>query len=256
MHARLRFHAALSGGYMAIDSVVGTGIQTQQTVDRPSSGKLKSVIDTLISKSTRPVDAVEQQSTASKLQSRESGFKQASADLAEASSLVQTAREGAREIRDAFEDLRSKKTDLPQTQEMVDRIVKETSFEDKPLLDGSLKVSLEETLSGTGGSENDITLAVDDLSAERLLKDDKPETVDRAVRTVEKVIVDTETFQQAVGIVAASVDTAAANQQAAQSELQESDFDNGTLKDVQQNPSIAVAAQSNQLNPALVKLVN
>jgi flagellin-like hook-associated protein FlgL len=67
-------------------------------------------------------------------------------------------------------------------------------------------------------------------------------------------------FQQSVDFASATVDSAGFNQQAAMSNLSDTDFADASsqlsLANVQQNSVIALAAQGNLLNPALLKLVS
>jgi flagellin-like hook-associated protein FlgL len=242
---------------MDITSVALGGVQPQQNAPRNSSAKLRSVVDALISNKSDQVLA--QQTTASRLQAREVGFKQASGSLARVSTLAQTAGEGEKNIRVELEKLRTASgDDVKKSVETIDRIAKSTSFEGKPLLDGTHeKVSLEEALSGTAGGKDDITLSLPNLSAKALVGDTpSPEKIDEAIKTVDKAVADAGDFEKAVDVIAASIDTAAANQQAAQSDLKDTDLDSNALKDVKESPAKAVIAQGNQLNPALVKLVN
>jgi flagellin-like hook-associated protein FlgL len=244
---------------MTINPVVGTGIQPQQNATERSA-KLRSVVDTFIGTGARVSDDVQtQQTKASRLQAADAGLKQASAGLARASALAQTVSEGAKKIRPELEKLRTAQSgDTKKITDTIDHIASNTTFEGKKVLDGSQKISLEETLTRKSGGTNDITLSVPDHSAKGLGVDKAPtpEKVDQAIKTVDKTVADTQDFTKAADVIAASIDTVAANRHAASSDLQEKDFSSNSPKDVHDNPAVAIAAQSNQLSPALMKLVN
>lgn len=276
---------------MDITSILGLN-SNQQNVQRAGSGKLQAVIDTIVSnkRASQAADDVASISTATRLQSDESGLKQVSVQLAEASSLTQVAADGLDSIENALETLQalaSKAADpsvddaaraalneqFQKAVKTIDDAVSNTSFDGKPLLDGALSgeasLSLEETLTGSKGNTDDITLSIGDLSSTALLGEDTPslanvESAQSALTIVNsalKQVVGTseaiQGFQEAANIVAAYVDSVTANQQAAQSVLQDADFtqQGNALANIQGNTNKAIAAQGNLLNPALLNLV-
>lgn len=276
---------------MDITSILGLN-SNQQNVQRAGSGKLQAVIDTIVSnkRASQATDDVASISTATRLQSDESGLKQISVQLAEASSLTQVAADGLENIEGSLgtlQSLASKATDpalddaaraalsaqFQEAAKAIDDAVSNTSFNGKPLLDGALSgdasLSLEETLTGSKGNTDDITLSIDDVSSTTLLGEKTPslENVESAqsaltiVNSALKQVVGTseaiQGFQEAANIVAAYVDSVTANQQAAQSVLQDADFtqEGNALANIQGNTNKAVAAQGNLLNPALLNLV-
>ncbi len=240
---------------MDVTSVVG-GSQPQRNnnVERNAPSRIRAAVDTIV----RAADSVlAGQSTASRLQARETGFRQAASNLARASTLAQTAEDGVRQIRDEVRRLRSGEDEPRRIRDNIDRIARETAFETRPLLNGSREeISLEKTLSGTGGSKDDVTLRLPDLSSRRLLGDEPTrERVDEALRTVDNVAANIDDFKKSADIIAASLDTVVANQRASQSELREDDFERNPLREIRENREAAVGAQA-KIPPALVKLVN
>lgn len=242
---------------MDVTSITG-GIQPQKNngVERNAPARLREVVDRIARESDK---VLEGQSTAARLQARETGFRQVSVNLARAGTLAQRADEGVRQIRDEVEKLRTADDgETRRVRDNVDRIARETTFESRPLLDGSReKISLEETISGSGGSKDDVTLSLPDLSSRSLLDEpSRPVRVDDALRRLDGVSSGIDDFRKSVEIVSASIQTVAANQQAAQSELRDSDFDIDPLREIRENREAAIGAQARNINPALVKLVS
>jgi flagellin-like hook-associated protein FlgL len=242
--------------HMDVTSIVG-GSQPQRNnnVERNAPSRIRAVVDTIVRTADR---VLENQSTASRLQAREAGFRQAAANLARVNTLVQTAEGGVDQIRSDLRRLRNADDDESRRiRDNIDRAARETRFEGEPLLDGSRReVSLEETLSGTRESRDDVTLRLPDLSSRRLLGDGPArERVDEALRTVDDVGSELREFRKSVEVVAASIETVTANRQASQAELLDSDFERDSLRTIRENSKEAVGAQA-KVPPELVKLVN
>jgi flagellin-like hook-associated protein FlgL len=247
---------------MDVPSVTVGGIQSHKTntAERNEHSRLRAVVDTI----ARAADKIlPGQSTASRLQARETGFRQAANNLARVSALAQSAEDGVRQIRGEVEKLRSAGgDDVKKIRDNIDRVTTTTTFEGKKLLDGSHgKISLEETLSvGTGGSKNDVTLPLPDLTSRALVgaptpERPAPEKIDQALRTVDTAAEQVRNFRRAADVVTVSLHTAAVNQQAAQAELQPKDFESTPLREIRENHKAAIDAQA-RISQAVVRLVN
>jgi flagellin-like hook-associated protein FlgL len=284
---------------MEITPIAVSGSQQRNDVDKKedkkdierSGAKLQTVLDQLATRSIeRATDNVAKIPVAQQLQAKESGFKQISKKLVQASSLAQAARDGVQQVSDRLDRLQSlateaSKPDVPVArrgelvQEFqtnlreIDAVAKEIAFEKRPLLDGSVsgedKLSLDAIVTGGKSEVGDITLTIPDLSTTTLLREPRPDlsNPDAAIRTtqavetarseVNKISAEVETFRQASDIVAAYVDSAAANQQASESVLQGNELEQDSIVSLlQKNVEKATAAQGNRLSPTLVKLVS
>lgn len=275
-----------------VTPISGIGSTTQATAIDKANAKLQAAVASLASgnRITQASDDVASLSVASQLQSETSGLKQASTNLAQAGSLTQVADGGAEQIQKILTSLQNlaqqansptltadNRADLNKQfqsiADTIDKITNSTTFGGKPLLDGSVsgdnKISLDQLL-GTENTGSD--LSVDNLSASSLFGGQQLNlsTADGAANAfavvgdaLNKIVsarADIGSFQSAVNFAAANVDSAIVNQEAARSTLEDTDFatasTNKSLADIQRNASIAVAAQTNKLTPALLKLVS
>ena len=271
---------------MSINTISAlTGTPQQQGI-KNASAKLLAAITSIVS-GTKSAD-VANVSIASQLQSQTNGLKQLASNLAQGSSLAQVADGGAEQIANVLTQLQSlaQTAQLPtsnsdtrsqlnqqfkQLLDQVDQIATTTSFNGKSLLDGSLSennaLSLDTILSGSGGGDS---LSISSLTSGSLLgqgltissADSAGQSltaISNALSQITGVRADIGAFQQTLDLAQASVSTAVANQEAAQSNLTETDFasasTNSTLADIQQNASIALAAQTNRLSPAILQLI-
>lgn len=272
---------------MTINSLSGVGgLQQSQNV-RNASTKLQAAISSIVS--GQASTDVANVSIATQLQSKTATLKQASGNLAQATSLTQVADGGASQIESALSQLQSlaqqansptlssaNRSDLNQQFNQllgtVDQLASGTSFNGKTLLDGSLSgggsLSLD-SLLGSGSSGND-TLAIGDLSTTSLLPGSSDlltadnasqalSSINNALNEVTGTRASIGSFQQTLGFASANIDSAINNQEAASSTLSEADLAAGSTQkvqdEVQQNASIALLAQGNNLSPALLKLV-
>jgi len=269
-----------------------SGISSQQTSQSVSnaSSKLQAAIASIISNNISASDNVAEVSTASQLQSQTSALKQVSNNLVQGLSLSQVASDGVGQIADALTQLQTlvlqaqspalnqdnRKQISQQIQQLsnrIDDIASGTSFNGQNLLDGSISgaqaISLSNLLDDSGDNNGDLSLP--SLSSNALFGGQGLDvsTPDSASQSANKIadalnqVANAQSaigaFQQLVNYAAANVDSALANQQAAQSNIQDSDFaaanTNDALATFQQSASIALAAQSNRLSPALLQLV-
>lgn len=275
---------------------IGSSVLQQQIIER-SGDKLQKVISGLLSgrRLNKASDDVAALSLAAQLQSQVSGLKQVSTNLARAVSLTQVADGGLEQVQTGLQQLQALASQAQnsslsaeareqlnvQFQQLateIDRIARDTSFNNRPLLDGSLTsdntISLESILSPTGTSEDGggTALVIGDVSTDRLFNGESLSlssvdgatqafaVVGEALKTVVGERTRVGAFQQAVGFLAANVDSAVINQQAAQAVLQDTDFAEAStqfsLADIQRKASIAIAAQGNNLRPNLLSLIS
>jgi len=268
------------------------GSQSQQNTQK-ANNRLQAAIAQLVSGSriNRAADDVAALSIATQLQSEVSSLKQASGNIAQASSLAQVADGGISQVREALDKIRSvaqqasAPTTSPQSREAlnrqvqelvqeIDRIAKNTTFNGKSLLDGGLSgnnaLSLTNLL-GAGEAADSETFTVENLTARSLLGDEGIDVstaqsagaglqkLDAASQRVDRARAQTGSFLQTLNYAAANIDSAVANQEAARSILQDSDFaaaaTESSLANILRNAQIAVQAQGNRLQPNVLKLI-
>ena len=262
------------------------GIQAQQSVGNADT-KLRAAIANIVS--GKRSDDVANVAIASQLQSVTSGLRQASGNLALGSSLSQVADGGISQIETALNQLQSLaqqarspalndanrqqlNQQFQQTLTSINQIAQGTSFNGKPLLDGSLSgdnaLSLDSLL---GSSDSTLSsLSISSLTSSSLLGSSinilSADSAGQALASISSALSQTTAtrtnigaFQQSVNFASANIDSAITNQEAAQANLTDSDLGiestNNSLADVQRNASIALAAQGNRLAPQLLQLV-
>lgn len=272
-------------------NIIGGVLGNQQPNIQRTSDKVQAVIATLIGGSNSAAGGdVAKLSIAAQLQSSLSGLKQLSENLAQAVSLAQIASSGVQQIQDGLGQLQSlaKQAANPnlndgernalnqQFQQVVgsiDNLVQGTSFNGQPLLNGNLTgdnvVTIDQVL-GDNGNDGAVlsiaSLATKDLFGGQSLNissADGAKAADQiltaALSQVGQAGATVASFQQNVNYAAATVDSASFNQEAAISNLSDTDFANAasqlSLANIQQNLSTALAAQGNLLNPALLNLI-
>ena len=277
---------------VTLDSLAGlSSTQSQQNLHRANQ-KVQTAINSLVTGTkNRAGDAVAELATATRLQTQIAGLRQISNNLAQSSSLAQVADAGAEQIQERLLQLQSLATQAnsPVLNEAnrkalndqfkqgladIDRIAQNTSFNGRKLLDGSLSgdnaLSLNASL-GIEPGDGDEALSIEAQTPEKLFSGQKPDllSADNAARAFETVgaalnkVIGTRSevgsFQKSVDFAAASIASAVANQEAAQSILSDADFAETStgfsLANIQRNATIALAAQGNRLNPALVGLL-
>jgi len=276
---------------MNINSISGlAGLQQQQDLQK-SNAKLGAAIAALASgnRLTSASTDISSLSVASQLQSAVSGLKQASGNIAQASSLAQVAGGGISQLQEITQQLQTlalqakspvlndnNRKDLneqfQQLVKQIDSVVSNTNFNGKKLLNGDLKgsgsISLGSILSTD--TTDSAVLSIADLSSESLfggaLDLSAPAGADNALSAISGALdkltsanADVGSFLQSADYAAANIETAIANQDAARSTLQDTDFaEAASLQSratLQQNAAIAVAAQSNRLTPAILQLI-
>lgn len=271
---------------MTVSSLSALNSTQQQQAVRNASAKLQAAIASIVS--GKRSDDIAALSIAAQLQSQTSGLKQIASNIAQASSLSQVAEGGVQQIHGALEQLRTlaqaakspvltaenRKQLNDQFQQLtkaIDGIAKATSFNSKSLLDGALSgdngLSLDTLLSGSGGSTD---LSIGALTSSSLLggsldilsvdsADDALTAITAALGKTTSTRVDIGSFLQTLDFAGANLDTAIANQEAAQSTLTDTDFASAStglsLANLQQNAAIALAAQGNKLSPVLLQLI-
>jgi flagellin len=277
---------------MNISSLSGLSGLQQQNIQK-SASKLSAAIAALVSGSKlAPTGSdVASLSVASQLQSSVSSLRQASASLAQISSLAQVAGSGVAQLQNVAEQLQSlaqqaaspvlnddgrKALDeeFKQLVQQIDNVVSNTKFNDKELLNGDLSGAGALSLAGVFPMEGSDTgsLSIENLSAADLLEGNALDlstqesassafaVIGAALGKINSASANTGSFLQAVDYAAASIDSAAFNQEAARSVLQDADFTEAASQQSQaalkQNAALAIAAQGNRLTPALLQLVS
>jgi flagellin len=270
---------------MTIDSLSGvSGFQRSQNVSNAGS-KLQAVISGIVSGQSDDSASV---SIATQLQARTAALRQASNNLAQASSLTQVADGGVQQIQAALGQLQSiaqqaaspllndaNRADLNaqfnQLVQTISRIASDTTFNGQSLLDGNLtgggSLSIDSLLGAGTGADS---LSISNLTAGSLLTGlsdlltpasaaQSLGAVNAALTQVNGVRSDIGSFQQSLGFATANVESAIINQEAAQSDLSDTDLADASVRkaqaEVQRNASVALAAQGNNLTPVLLKLV-
>jgi flagellin len=277
---------------MNINSLSGlAGLQQQQDLQK-SNSKLGAAIAALASgnRLTSASTDISSLSIASQLQAAVSGLKQASGNIAQASSLAQVAGGGISQLQEITQQLQtlalqakspvlndSNRKDLnvqfQQLVKQIDSITSNTNFNGKKLLNGDLSGSNSVSLNSILSAEttDSAVLSLADLSSESLfggiLDLSTAESADSALLSLgsafDKIAsanANVGSFLQSANYAAANIETAIANQDAARSSLQDTDFAEAATQQsqasLQQNAAIAVAAQSNRLTPAILQLIS
>jgi flagellin len=278
---------------MNISSLSGlASLQQQQNIQKASS-KLSSAIVALVSSKVSGASGdVASLSVAGQLQAAVSGLKQASGNLAQASSLAQVADGGLSQIQNVAEQIQTlaqqasspalndenRKTIDAQFKELmkqIDKTVASTSFNGKKLLNGDLsgagKISLESLLNYGANSNEYAGLSIANLASDNLFGSGElnlataagasnvEAVVAGALSSITSTRANVGSFLKTMDYAAASVDSAVFNQDAARSSLQESDFADAASSQsqatLQNNAALAIAAQGNRLPSALLQLV-
>lgn len=278
---------------MDIGSLSGLSGATGQTLQK-SSAKIQAVIANLlggqrIDTSAEDVAAL---TIASQLQSKVSGLKAASGNLAQASSLTEVAADGVEQINEIVVQLKSLaqqaktptlspadrgalNTQFQQLAAQINTIASNTRFGGKSLLDGGLSgsnaLSLEGILLAEGESVEGGKLSIDSLNTIQLFEGKRldlnsAENADKALTALTsaqasllQTSVDIGSFQQVANFAAANIDSAVFNQTAAQSILGEADFAEGvsalSLANFQSNASTLLEVQVKRLPPSMLQLL-
>lgn len=270
-------------------SLSGPGGVLSQPVAN-AGNRLQAAIASIVS-GTPPQDSqdVANVSIASQLQAQTSALRQVSGNLTQAFSMTQVADGGAAQIQAVLTQLqalalqaKSPTLNAQNRQEIdeqfqqlanrVDMLAKNTTFDNQPLLDGSLSgpgaLSLNTLLSSEDNGES---LSLTDLTSGNLFGGQSLlvgtsdaagqafSILDEALSQVTGARADIGSFQKAVDFAAANVDSALANQQAASSHISDIDLagasTDASMAEIQRNATIALAAQGNKLTPALLQLV-
>ncbi len=271
-----------------ISNIVGSSGLLQQNIKK-TDAKLLAAISSLVSgNKTQDVADI---AVASQLQSQVAGLKQVSQSLAQASSLTQVA-DGAlgqsQEIVDRLREIASQakngttsadqrkalNEEFQQLTKQLDAQVANTKFNGQNLLDGTLSgsnsLSLNKLLATSNDDDNQ--LSISSLATTVLFSGQKLDvlSVDGAQAALDTLAVASDristarasvgAFQQTLNYSAATIDSAAANQDAARSLLSDADFlDTATesqQSQVKRNAQLSIAAQTNKLPAALLQLVS
>jgi flagellin len=273
---------------MLINSVASSSGVMQQNIKK-TDDKILAAISSLVS--GQQADDVANLAVATQLQSRVAGLRQVSQSIAQASSLTQVANgalEQVQRINDRLTQIaqqaangatnQEQRAQLDQEfQELVkelDSQVAKTQFNGQNLLDGTLagdnKLSLNRILATEQGEDS--ALEVQDLSSTVLFNGERLNVLsaDSAQAAIAKLQDSGQriatarsavgSFEQTLNYSAATIDTAIANQQAAQSLLSDSDFlslvTESQQEQVKKNGQLALLAQGNRLPNSFLQLIS
>ncbi len=274
-----------------IGSLSSIANSTQTSATQSNKRLLAAVAELVSGTKTANSDEVSAIALATQLQSEVSNIRQVSVNLAQAGSLAQVASVGVEQIQNALGRLASLaqqaktatlsdsqradlNTEFKSVVESIDQAVSGTSFGGKNLLDGSL--SGKDAISFAsifGGPASDETggLSIENLSSSNLLGSAKLDIstasgADSALTAITaagtklgNARAAVGDFAQAVEYAGANVDSALYNQDAARAFLNDADFAEGatgfSLASLQNNASIALAAQGNRLAPSMLELL-
>lgn len=274
---------------VSISSIAGSAVVQQSQSIKKTDAKLQTAIANLLSgKRSQDVANV---AVATQLQAQTAGLKQVSANIAQASSAAQVAGDAIGQVQEIVGRLRevavranagsTSDNDRAALNEEfqglvreLDAQVKNTQFNGKNLLDGTLRgdnsLSLNSLLAS--GEGDDAALEIDNLSSFVLFKNQTPNVLTKESATdaiaalsvaqgqITAARASVGSFQQTLNYSAATIDTVAANLEAARSSLDDADFlEASTLSNqatVQRNAQLSLAAQGNRLPAALLKLVS
>lgn len=266
-----------------ITALSGGGQDIQRT-----SAKLQSVIASVVSgnKFVGAGDNVAAVSLAAQLQSGTAGLRQISGNLAQARSVLQVAGDGVSQIQQALQQLQAvaqqaaspvlnddnRKVLNQQFQQLVaqiDQVASRTNFNNKSLLDGTANLSLGDFIAAEGDAPS---LDIADLTVVGLFGGKNPglltpsateeaiALLGEALAQVLGVRTDIGAFAQTVDFASASVDSALINQQAALSNVADTDFTEAatalSLLSTQQQAATAAAVQGNKLTPVVLQLIS
>lgn len=271
---------------MVISPVTGVlNSQTQSNISN-ADNRLRNAIASIVS--GRQTEDVANVSIASQLQSVTSGLRQVSSNLALGTSLTQVADGNVQQIQEALGQLQNiaqqaasptvndttrqqLNQQFSEIAQSITQIAQGTQFNGKNLLDGSLSGDNALSLDSLLNSESDLgtSLNIASLNSNSLLGDINVLSAEGAGQAITAIaealnqVTSTRTsigaFQQAVNFAAANIESAIANQEAAQATLSDADIaaesTNSAQAEVQRNASIALAAQGNRLSPQLLQLV-
>ena len=272
---------------MAVNALTGVNNSQQSQSIKNADAKLQAAIASIVSGTTSDVTNV---AIASELQSQTTGLKQISNNLVQGFSLTQVADGGAAQIQNSLTQLQSlaqqaqsptvnaetRKQLNQQFQQIinqVDQLASGTSFNGNSLLDGSLSgsnsLSLDTLLSSSNAGGNDLSIAnltsgalFGGQSLNILSSDSASQasgSINSAIGQLTSARASIGAFQRTLDFASANIDSAIGNQQAALSTFSETDLAAASTQssqaELQSNASIALAAQGNRLNPALLKLI-
>lgn len=257
---------------------------------RNSTSKLQQAVAQLASgdRITRAADDVSALSIATNLQNEVSSLRTALTNTGQLSSLLQVADNDVRQIQNALgrlqeiatqsrsgvlsdENRKALDVEFQAVIANISDVSRQSRFGGASLLDGSLSGDSAISLSSVLGDESEsATLSIESLSAENLfgstLSVDTQDGAEQALLAIQQAFNNVGTTQASIGAFAeqleftsAYIETAIANQEAARSVLSDADFGEAatalSLASLQQQASIAAAAQAKRLPPSMLELI-
>lgn len=262
---------------MNISSLSDFTVLQQQPSIQKISPSLAGAVATIVASDSVPAVTtdVATSSVAGQLQSSTTALQQMSNNLAQASSTAQVADSGLSQLQTIVENIstiaqqaglpvlssetqKSLDTQFKQSLQQIDNVVANTSFNGKQLLNGSF-------VGSSGGNSSNSTLSIGNFSSASLFSEtnlgvNSLAAAGSALTQITNTRSAVGSFVKTTNYTAASIDSAIANQQAANSTLQKSDFTNATqtspLTALQNNVTAAMAVQGNRLPPSLLLLVD
>jgi flagellin len=273
---------------MTVNNLTALAAGIQRSLNQQNS-RIATSVSQLVS-GNRLVSAstdVAALATATSLQTQTSGLRNASLNISQASSLLQVADGGASQIGNALDRLNALavqsgngslsnadrvalNNEFQALRQEIDRVATSTQFNNKPLLDGSLASGVDFQVGGNAGDT--VNLQIGGLTSTDLFGATPPDiltagnaqtaltAVQSAQNTVTSTRADIGAFQQGLDFASATIDVAIQNQEAARSELADTDIaaistENAQAR-VQQQASISLLAQTNRLSGNLLTLLN
>ena len=273
---------------MTINGISGSqGLTPQQGV-KGVDAKSQATIASILSSFGASSD-VASVPLSSQLQAQTAGLKNLSSSLTQGATLAQIVDSGASQIESDLQQLLSlaqqaaspsasdtSRSNLDQSAQVIyqhiDLTVSTTRFNGNSVLTNTVSLSLDSLLVTTKKGDNSASsgVTVGNLTTSSLFGVPGPDlltsagaskavdTFTQSLKTLKELRDSINAFLQSVDFASANVDTAAANQQAAQSTLTPEDL-NGTSPTVAnavQNSSNATNVQGSNLNPVLQQLLS
>lgn len=268
-----------------------TNTAAQQNASRIND-RLQSAISSLVTgtRNNRAGDDIASLSIATQLQSQLSGLREVSNNVAQSTSQLQVADGGAEQIGNLVQELRelavqaqsptlnqsTRDTLNEQFQQLVqeiDRTAASTAFNGNNLLDGSVSgdnsVSIGEAFGQEAGEG--VRLEIASLTSETLFSGQSLdilsadgaaqalEALDVALGSVTQTRAEIGSFTQSLGFIAANINSAIANQEAARAVLADADIAEQStlfsLLNTQRDANLALTAQTNRLPESLLNLL-
>lgn len=273
---------------MNVNPLTGALVSTAASSTQRTNARILQAVSSIASgnRLTSASADVASLSVAAQLQERVGAFRQVGFNLLQAGSQVQVADQGLSQqsaIVDRLTQLATQANsgaldndgrkalniEFKSLSQELTRISQQTRFGSNNLLDGSFKFSLDQSL-GEEASAESTQLEIPDTSASALFGGDLDiSTQDGAKAALSALKTASDTLTgiraevgstgQSIDYASASVESALFNQQAALSQLSDTDFTEAAINlsqgILQQNFEIATQVQAKRLPPSMLELI-